>query len=215
MKKINKDTILSKEYKTWLDSLDETHPQYNSSNNKHYFDIKMSLLHCQGGLCAYTEQQLCDERYIDISCWNDKKYTATLEKDDIEKIQGDLEHFDESLKFEKAWLWENLFVVLTHANCRIKGTKPIKALLKPDGTNYDEDKYLQFDFDTGVFFPHPDLSDTEKEDVGYMISTLGINCISSQRKKQLSNWKDMYEVGLDVNPHEYPTAWKMTLKSLN
>ena len=214
MRKINKDVILSQEYKTWLASLGEEHPPYNSSKNKYYFDIKMSLLHCQDGLCAYTEQQLCDTKYIDKPQWNDEKYIANLQKSDKDAIQGDLEHFDEGLKAKQAWLWENLFVVLTHANCRIKGKKPVKNILKPDDTNYDEDKYLQFDFDTGVFFPHTDLSDAEKKDVASMIETLGINCIYSQRKNQLNNWKDRYELGLDVTPHEYITAWKMTLASL-
>jgi len=47
-----------------------------------------------------------------------------------------------------------------------------------------------------------------------MIKTLGINCISLQRKKHLENYKLKNELGLDVEPHEYITAWEMTLKSL-
>jgi len=52
MRRIDKSTILSKNYKTWLESLSDEHPKYNSSNNKYYNDIKMSLLYCQNGLCA-------------------------------------------------------------------------------------------------------------------------------------------------------------------
>lgn len=46
-----------------------------------------------------------------------------------------------------------------------------------------------------------------------MIEVLGINCFYSQRKKQLQEWKDRIEVGLDVNPHRFITAWNMTLKN--
>jgi len=215
MKKIDKSIILSQAYKKWLDSLGENHPEYNSSSNKHYLDIKMSLLHCQDSLCAYTEQSLCNTKFIDLSNWDKDKYITILAQDEKNSIQGDLEHFDESLKPIKAWLWDNLFVVQTHANCRIKGTKAIKPILKPDSSSYDENKYLQFDFETGVFTPHNDLSDEEKDDVTYMIETLGINCIYSQRKKRLENWKVMLEVGLDVKADEYITSWNMTLKQLN
>jgi len=215
MRKIDKSTILSKAYKEWLDTLEEdNHPIYNSSNNKYYFDIKMSLLYCQKGLCAYTEQLLCDLKFIEPSNWDSQKYATALTQNDKNTIQGDLEHFDESLKSENAWSWDNFFVVQTHANCRIKGTKAVRPVLKPDAPDYDENKYLQFDFKTGVFSPHNDLTPEEKEDVIYMIETLGINCIYAQRKKQLENWKDRLEVGLDVEPHEYITSWRMTLANL-
>ncbi len=215
MRKIDKSTILSKAYKTWLDSLeDDSYPAYNSSSNPHYFDIKMSLLHCQDGLCAYTEQLLCDRKFIAIENWNEEKFNTQLTANDKNTIQGDLEHFDESLKPNNGWSWDNFFVVQTHVNCRIKGRKSVKYILKPDSYEYDENKYLQFDFKTGVFSPHIDLTNEEQEDVKYMIEILGINCIYAQRKKQLENWKDRLEVGLDVEPHEYVTAWKMTLASL-
>lgn len=215
MRKLDKSTILSQSYKTWLDSLeDDKHPKYNSSSNEYYFDIKMSLLHCQNGLCAYTEQQLCDTAFTTIDNWNEEKFNKTLTEEQKYSIQGDLEHFDESLKPKNGWSWDNFFVVDTHANCRIKGTKSIKKILKPDSFTYDENKYLQFDFEAGVFSPNNDLSDKEKEDVKDMIKTLGINCIYAQRKKQLEEWKDRLEVGLDVVPHQYVTAWKMTLDKL-
>ena len=215
MRKLDKSTILSQLYKAWLDSLEENkHPTYNSSSNQYYFDIKMSLLHCQNGLCAYTEQQLCDTSFCTVDNWDHEKFTRTISQEEKNSIQGDLEHFDESLKPTNGWSWDNFFVVQTHANCRIKGIKPIRNILKPDSSSYDENKYLQFDFKTGVFSPHHDLSSEEKEDVKYMIETLGLNCIYAQRKKQLENWKDRLEVGLDIEPHEYITAWNMTLASL-
>lgn len=211
MKKIDKSTILSKDFEAWHNGLVyDKHPHYNSSSNSHYFDIKMSLLHCQGGLCAYTEQRLCDSELLKTEHWNDKKYSKTLSKEEKSSIQGDLEHFDESFKEKNGWSWDNFFVVSTHANCRIKGKKSVKDILKPDRDAYDPMSYLEFDFDRGVFISKITLDDDEKKDVAYMIETLGINCIYSQRKKRLLEWKDRIEVGLSVEPDEYVTAWKMT-----
>lgn len=216
MRKIDKSNILSKEYKEWLDGLvDNEHPEYNSSKFKYYYDIKMSLLYCQDGLCAYTEQLLCEDKYISIDNWDDDKYIKELTKEDKHSIQGDLEHFDESLKKKKAWLWSNLFIVSTHNNCRIKGTKPIKDILKPDSKDYDPYKYLDFDYEEGIFIPNINLSKDEKEDVTYMIRILGLNCILNDRNKQLKDWIDMNELGLKVTPYRYFTAWDMTLKKLD
>lgn len=214
MKKIDKSKVLSVKYKEWLDSLDKNnHPKYNSSSNQYYQDIKMSLLYCQAGLCAYTERALCDPEYISIDNWDDEKYSRELTKLDKDSIKGDLEHFDESLKLKQAWLWDNFFVVDAYNNCRIKGSKSIKYILKPDSADYDPYKYLQFDFETGVFFPNVSLSDSEKKDVSYMIEILGLNCISYERKKELELFKLKKDTGLEVEPHQYITAWKMALES--
>ncbi len=215
MRSIDKSEIVSKDYENWHSSLTTgSHPSYNSSSNVHYFDIKMSLLYCQDGLCAYTEQRLCDVALLNHINWDDKKYSKVLTMDEKNSIQGDLEHFDESLKENNGWSWNNFFVVSTHANCRIKGRKLIIPILKPDTTDYEPSKYLEFDFDAGVFIPKHTLNKSQKSDVEYMIQTLGINCIYSQRKKRLDEWKDRIEVGLDVEPDEYITAWEMTKRSL-
>jgi hypothetical protein len=216
MQKINKNKILSKNYKKWLETLKEKeHPKYNSSNNKYYNDIKMSLLYCQNGLCAYTEQELCDNKFITSSNWDKEKYKTKLSKLEKDSIQGDLEHFDEDLKLKNGWLWSNFFVVSSHNNCRIKHTKAIiKDILKPDDKNYNPYKYLGFDFETGIFYPNINLNKQEKEKVKYMIEILGINCINSQRKKYLEDLLERMEVGLGTKPYQYITAWNMTLKQL-
>ena len=208
MKKIDKSNILSKEYEKLLKFFtNKNHPKYNSSKCKYYNDIKMSLLYCQNGLCAYTEKFLCDSKFITVDNWDKKRYKTKLDK----TIKGDLEHFDESLKDKKGWLWDNLFVVDTHINCRIKSTKPIKSILKPDSSDYDPNKYLNFDFETGVFFPIITLTKKEKEDVKYMIETLGLNCYSYERKEYLKLIKDLYPLR---EPKQYITAWNMTLNQL-
>ncbi len=67
MRKIDKSTILATEYASWiaeLDSKHEDHPAY-SSCHKYYREVLVSLLHCQKGLCAYTEILIaCSDRYI-------------------------------------------------------------------------------------------------------------------------------------------------------
>lgn len=210
MRKIDKDAIASKDFEKWHSSLKkDNHPKYNSSSNKYYFDIKMSLLYCQDGLCAYTEQRLCPKELLDESSWDSKKYCRVLTKQERDSIQGDLEHFDESLKKSNGWLWDNLFVVSTHVNCRIKGRKAIEYILKPDNPDYDPYKLLEYDDETSVFIANSKLSDDEKEKVSYMIETLGINCIYNQRKRRLKEWQDRLELGLSVEPDEYITAWEM------
>jgi hypothetical protein len=220
MKKIDKSKILSKNYKDWEKDLKkEEHPPYNSSYKKEYYiDIKMSLLYCQNGLCAYTEEVLCDPKFIKTENWDENQYKLKLEKKDTNEIKGDLEHFDESLKPESAFLWDNLFVVNTHNNCRIKGKKPIKNILKPDSKDYTPEKYLEFFIDTVnnsyIFIPNSKLSDKEQEDVKYMIETLGLNCVDYERKRQLLEWIDRYENGLPVDAYKYITAWSMILENL-
>ena len=215
MQKIDKSTILSKDFKTWHNALEvDNHPKYNSSSNPNYWDIKMSLLYCQRGLCAYTEQRLCDVSWIEKAHWGDEKYNKVLTREDKHCIQGDLEHFDESLKEKNGWSWDNFFVVSAHANRCIKGRKPIKNILKPDLSDYKAEKYLVFNFDAGVFAPNPELNDNDKKDVESMIETLGINCIYSQRKTRLIEWRERIDVGLDVIPNEYITAWNMIKKNL-
>lgn len=215
MQKIDKSTILSNNYKEWLDTLGDVHPSYNSSSNKYYNDIKMSLLYCQKGLCAYTEELLCDERFIKIENWDEDKYKKELTKLEIDEIQGDLEHFDESLKSTQGWLWDNFFVVNTYVNCRIKLSKSIiKGILKPDDENYDPYKYLSFSYETGIFSPNASLTKEEQENVKYMIEILGLNCVHIKRKKQLKEWLDRHELGLPIDNYQFITAWEMTLKNL-
>ena len=212
MKKIDKSKILSDEYLKWMEALKEDHPKYSSSH-KYIRDIKMNLLYCQNGLCAYTEEQLCDLKLLEDSCWKDGRYTKSLENEDL--VNGDLEHFDCTLKENKAYLWDNLFMANSNINCRIKGKKPINPILKPDFKDYDPIKYLQFDDKINKFLPNVNLSEQEKMDVIEMIETLGINKNAFKRAKQIKDLKEDFEFDLDLNePYEYSTSWTMTLKNL-
>ena len=158
MKKIDKRNVLSQKYLEWMESLKENHPKYTSSH-KYVKDIKLNLLHCQNGLCAYTEEQLCDVKLFEERCWEEGRYVQSLDGEDL--INGDLEHFDCSLKETQAYLWDNLFMVNSNINCRVKGTKAINPILKPDSADYDPFKYLQFDDKINKFLPNINLSDKD------------------------------------------------------
>ncbi len=211
MKQIDKSEILSTDYKDWVESDAGKYHKYNSSNNTHYIDVRMSLFYCQKGLCAYTEEILCDDSLIEKEKWKDGKHIGLIGN---EFTFGDVEHFDESIKPKKGWLWDNLFMVQGDINKRAKHTKPIKYILKPDSKEYDENKYLQFDYETDTFSAHDDLSTEEKEEVCYMIKILGINHVV-RRKLMIQDLRENFEMGMDIKePKEYVTAWNMTLKAL-
>ncbi len=211
MRRIYKTEILSSYYKNWIEQkkFKEQHPKYDAGN-VHYFDLRMSLFYCQKGLCAYTEEKLCKPHFLTKDKWNNGKY---IEKKENIKTKGHVEHFNESLKITKGWLWDNLFMVDGDINIS-KGTKPIKDILKPYSPNYNEYKYLQFDYETDTFFAHIDLTDEEREDVNYMIKTLGLNSVQ-RREDMIEDLKIDFECDMDLKePNEYITAWKMTLKQL-
>jgi hypothetical protein len=216
MRKIDKRKILSKEYSEWEKNLKE-HPKYDSGH-RFYIDIKMSLLYCQKGLCAYTEEVLCDPKFIKIENWDKGKYKKELITQQKYQIRGDLEHFDESLKDKQGFLWDNFFVVNTHNNCRVKGKKAIKKILKPDSKEYNPYKYLEFlvdrELDSYIFVPNSKLPEQEQDEVKYMIEVLGLNCVEYERKRQIKEWEDRYNLGLPVKPYRYVTAWEMRLEIL-
>ncbi len=213
MRKIDKSQILSKNYEEWLNNLGEEHPKYNSSNNKYYNDIKMSLLYCQKGLCAYSEELLCDLELIKKENWNEEKYITNLKKQDL--VNGDLEHFDESLKDKQAWLWNNLFFAQGDINRKVKCSKAVQLILKPDSKEYDPYKYLEFDYKKNIFSANKNLTDNEKDDVECMISTLGLNRNGFKRRREIHRLIKSFEFELELEePIEYITSWKMTLKQL-
>jgi len=223
MKKIDKSLILSNNYKNAEKELkkDEHEPYESKFKRDYYTDIKMSLLYCQGGLCAYTEQMICEPSFIYKQNWDDDKYKS-LEKLEKYKVEGDLEHFDESLKPKNAFSWDNFFVVIAHVNRNIKGTKKIiKGILKPDDKDYNPYEYFIWikddtnrDIDVYIFAPNKDFSIKKQKDIKYMIDILGINYLDYKRQRQLNEWRDKYEMGFEVKPYQYPTAWSMTLKQL-
>jgi len=213
MRKIDKTIILSKNYKKWVDALGDEHPKYNSSQNRYYNDIRMSLLYCQNALCAYTEEELCDSYLIQDNNWNDDKYITEIDNQNL--VNGDLEHFDIALKEKQAWLWDNLFFVQGDINRKVKCAQSIQTILKPDSPEYDENKYLEFDYEKNMFIANQELTKKEKDDVECMIRTLGINANGFKRRRQINRLVKAFKFGLELDePYEYITSWNMTLQQL-
>lgn len=180
MRKIDKSVILSTAYKNWEEQLElegKPHPRYNSSKGEFYFDVAMNLLHCQQGLCAYTEVQLCNQAPIEPARWQKGRYVGNGKKE----FDGTLDHFDESLKAKKDdaqgrkdWLWDNLFMVHTDVN-NSKGIRPVDSILKPDSPDYDEFRLLDYDTDTRRYRANLSLQEAERDRVNQMIEILGLN----------------------------------------
>jgi len=190
MRKLDKSTILSTNYKNWENNLEKNkknHPQYNSSKGEYFQDIVMNLFNIQKGLCAYTEVFLCNEIFYDSKNWENGKYVCPKE---FEKPQfeGHLEHFDESLKSKstetdgrKDWLWSNFFMVNEHTNTAIKRNKSVEKddnenyILKPDDANYNEFELLEYDFQTNIYLANRKQSKSLRIKIDKMLEILGIN----------------------------------------
>jgi hypothetical protein len=125
MRKIDKTCHLSTTYFKWQkELLAGKHPPYDSSNNKYYTDVITLLLHCQKGLCAYTEQYLCQPQCYEDGHWKDGCY-----KSDKPEFKGQLEHFNPELKKTDAWQWDNFFLADTDVNTKVKGQKKVDSIL--------------------------------------------------------------------------------------
>ena len=112
MQKISKTCDLSTVYKQWEENLEADnipHPifKHTKTRQDYYEDVKMQLLRCQGGLCIYSEQRLCPLALLTDDKWQNGKY---IYQDLDKQAKGDVEHFDDTKKDNKAWLWDNLFM---------------------------------------------------------------------------------------------------------
>jgi len=173
MQKIEKTILHSKEYEEWLNDLEvqgKNHPDYNSYR-RYYNDVKLELLRCQGGLCAYTEMKLCGIDVFSADKWENGR-CKTQQK--VEAF-GQLDHFDPTLKKKKGWLWSNFFVVSDHINTSIKRDKLVDYILKPDAEDYNPADKMVFNLDINMFIPNPQKTLDEQERIKEMIATLGIN----------------------------------------
>ncbi len=219
MRKIDKTQILSTEYKKWeeyFETNDLPHAKYNSSANEFYFDVVLNLLYCQKGLCAYTEVQLCDQKYLLSENWENGKYKFTEKP-----FNGELEHFDETLKSKqkelvgkKDWLWDNLFIVDSDTNNR-KGAKKVDSILKPDSESYNEFELLDYNTDTHIFHANFLLPEEEQAKIEYMLDILGINFpnLISKRKRKI---EAAFEFGVNFSENEeFPTAYEFYRRAIS
>ncbi len=222
MRKItNKRCLLSKTYSeeltAWEDGTlkDKSFENYNSSNFRHYCSIKMELLRCQDGLCAYTEKNLCPPEYYDENNWQNGSYNEDCKK--LTAAKGQLDHFDSSLKNYRPWDWENLLVADSDVNTK-KLQKVVDYKFKPDNPNYDPLDWLDYDYKTHRFVPKNGLSESNYNEVINMIEALGINAVWNDRRRYLSDKLDDIQIGIksveEINIDEFPTAFQFCLKKL-
>jgi len=213
MRKIDKSIILSGEYKAWVDGLNEENRKH-PDDRKYYDDVFFNLLYCQKGICAYTEIRLCSPALISDSKWQDNRYV----KCDDQKSRGHLEHFNPTLKTEKYWEWENLFVIDSDINTKVKRGRKVFPILKPDAPAYNPDELLEYDHETDRFGPNPAIKDEKKRcQIKYMIETLGINAdfIVRERRKSCNRFKkNMLEYNREEEIDEFYTAIEMVRKIL-
>ena len=114
MRKLKKTCNLSTVYKDWEEDLknnNKEHPKYNSTKGEFYTDIFTNLLNIQNGLCAYTEISLCDPDKLTKEKWNNGHFHK--QKFSVKPFcsDGALDHFNPDFKNEKAWLWDNFFLI--------------------------------------------------------------------------------------------------------
>ena len=219
MRKLNKPKVLSTKFKEWEEELElsgNPHPVYNSSTHRFYKDIVANLLNIQDGLCAYTEIRLCDKGIVNDDNWKNGKFTVN----DFE-FKGQLDHFDPSLKTEKAWLWNNFYVVDSDVNTKVKRDKEVDLILDPGSEGYYENNYLDYSCSSHYFIAKSNLSQSEKERVNNMINVLGLNYgpIKEIRRRFLSDKFKMIEFGLEnletIIIDEFPTAFRICVEKDN
>ncbi|UCH95275.1 MAG: hypothetical protein JSV88_00130 [Candidatus Aminicenantes bacterium] len=207
MRKIDKTNILSVQYKKWLDKLNRDkvkHPQ----SSTYYDDVVMNLLHCQKGICAYTEMSLCNPGLLDEDNWKKGRYN----KKRPEPI-GELDHFDPKLKKNKYWEWENLFVVLERIN-RKKGSKEVDYILKPDSSDYDPMVLLEYNEKYHIFIPHTEIEDEAiRKRIHRMIEVLHINYdfVCRERRRFLKVAFKSREMEAPVEIDRFFTAYQMAV----
>jgi len=207
MRKIDKTKILSVKYKEWVDKLshdDKEHPRHSA----YYDDIVMNLLHCQKGVCAYTEMPLCNTGLLSKNNWKNGRYVHKSPE-----VIGELDHFNPQVKKNKYWEWQNLFVVLERVNRR-KGAKEVDDILKPDSPGYDPDVLLEYNEKANVFIPHTEIKNkTIRKRIKDMIDVLQINYnfVRNERGKFLKKVFKKREMDQPVEIDCFFTAYQMTL----
>jgi hypothetical protein len=170
MRKIDKTKILASQYKKWLDRLNRDKIKHPTQDRTYYNDVMMNLLHCQKGVCAYTEMIICNPELLKEENWENGKYKSKK----VDRL-GSLDHFDPRLKKDKYWEWDNLFAISLDINVK-KGTKEVDDILKPDSPRYNPFKLLEYNAITHLFGPHRGIEDRDlRERIKRMIKVLQLN----------------------------------------
>jgi hypothetical protein len=216
MRKIDKTTILSTDYKKWEETLPELHPKYNSSKNKYYYDIVMNLFHCQNGLCAYTEMLLCPPDPFQEIIWENEKYPYPS---DESIFNGQLDHFDSTKKDTQGWLWDNLFMVDSDTNRR-KSTKDVDEILKPDREGYDPFLLLEYNSQINKFLANTELEVDIQNTINHLLNNvLGVNhYLVTFKRRSIGDKIDLILQGFKtwetIEITEFPTAFEFCKREI-
>lgn len=170
MRYINKTLILATEYHTWLSGLKKKkHPKYNSSSFKYYSDIVANLIWVQNGLCAYSEKKLQDHAPFETKHWISgsfpKKYS----------FSGQLDHYNNTLKANYGWLWDNFFVVDSDINMKEKRSNTPSGVLNPGLVAFNSMDFLEYDVKNHFFIPKKTIAINVQKQVLDDINYLGLN----------------------------------------
>jgi len=211
MKKIDKTEILATEYTSWIAEYERTsrdHAEYSASH-KYYKDVLVSLLWCQGGVCAYTEIFIADRERCGPDNFDEQGRYMERGKE-VSGFSAQLDHFDSTLKAAKGWKWDNFFAVSDKINVQ-KRNRPVDYILKPDSAEYDPHRLLAYDRDRHIFHANPDLEDDIIERVEEMTDLLGLNygTIRDNRICYLSLILKRLSLGLEESVYQFFTAYQM------
>jgi len=205
MRKIDKTKILSTQYKKWVDRLNRDKVEHPKKRT-YYNDVMMNLLHCQKGVCAYTEMIICNPELLAEENWKNGRYKSKK----VDRL-GSLEHFDPRLKKDKYWEWDNLFAISLDINVK-KGAQEVDDILKPDSPQYDPFKLLEYNERTHLFVPHRDIEDMDlRERIKRMLKVLQVNqntvCYHRKTFFYRIAWQD--EVNIEPEINCFFTAYQM------
>jgi hypothetical protein len=216
MRKIDKSQILATTYKTWLDSLNEIHPEYASSSDKYYYDIVANLVWIQGGLCAYTEMILNDKSAVKPEKWKEGGFKKF-------EVKGALDHYFPNLKKTTGWDWNNFFLIDYDINTKIKGSKIPNGILKPDQENYDPFYFLQYNYDLHKFEANNNRDFDFQLRIKHDIDILGLNYgpiiylrkvyLQQQFSDLITGHRDLNYIKNNLN--QFYTAFEMSMRQLN
>lgn len=217
MRALDKKKCKAKEYFNWQ----AAKPRKYYSSNKYYYDVLVSLLLCQGGVCAYSEIRLIDQE--DLKSYNKKfdkngKYTGNNPS-----VPAHIEHFNSQLKDVNGFKWDNLFAVFGPLNTTIKRVREnefieknkiaISDIIKPDRKGYNHKSFLSYDLNDHCFYPSVLLSDKDFSLVEEMIYVLGLNWdyLRMNRKEYLFPILLKHNAGEKVKVNQFYSAFDLII----
>jgi hypothetical protein len=212
MKQINKSRKFASKYFEALTELGKgEHSCFKESpfRNEHFANVRMNLLYCQDGLCAYTEQILVKREDLLDDKW------VTGEFDGSINPSCDVDHFDPSLKTKYGWTWSNLFAISTTINMRVKLGKSVSSKLKPDNPDYVPEKYFDYNMYEHIFIVSQKVPIEEYQEIEDGIIALGLNnpMVVARREDYVNNFMHLHNLRGKKDCTQFVTAVKFCIEN--